>query len=713
MASKSDFLIELGAEEIPSNLIESISEQFKDSFIATLCKEGVKVERADIEAAATSKRLLLFGELNSESESKEVTLQGPSEKIAYDKDGKPTQALAGFVKSQGVLIEDAFIESTDRGRYLFIKKREKSRKTEDIIVQALLGIISDISIPRYMKWDSSSFKFTRPIRSILLIFGSTILKRDFNGIKSSDFTLIRESSSIKRVKVGSKEGYFKELKARGIVLSIKEREKRIKSLLDREAKKAGFKLYPQAELLAEVVNLVQSPAVIRCSFNKSYLKLPKVVLMASMAKYQRVFALVDKDSKLENQFLAVLDSSPKNKSSIRRHYEFVLDARLRDAALFYNEDIESSLDSRVERLKGIVLHDELGTLLDKTSRLKLMAKEISKILNFDDKKTKDFIRSVELSKVDLLTKMVYEFPSLEGVMGGIYAGHQRESKGVAAAIAEHYKPRSNDDSLPNTELGALLSLVDKLYNVAGILGIGVVPSGSTDPFTIRRQIQSIVRILIQYQLEISLENLFSLAFMLFKNSLSEDYDRVKNIFLSIAGERFSLLMADAGIASDLVEAVSEVNFKVPSEVYLRLRQLLNIYETEDFYKALKVAERTGRIVKDKGELTGSIDRRLLKEREELELYKVYLEVEDKIAERVDKREYGKAAILYGKSFYDIIDRFFSEVLVNVDEKKLRENRKLLLSEVNRLLTERVLNPKEMEVLKDAKSTQRKNRSNND
>ncbi|MDP8253923.1 MAG: glycine--tRNA ligase subunit beta [Candidatus Kaelpia aquatica] len=702
MSPKSDFLIELGVEELPSNLIESISEQFKDNFIKAL--DEARVVNKNIQAAATSRRLVLFGELGRESLSQEVTVQGPSERIAYDKDNKPSKALCGFVKSQGVSISDAFIESTDRGNYLFIKKKESAKKTERIIEDILLDVISAISVPRYMKWDSSEFKFTRPIRSILIIFGATIVRADFKGIKSSDFTLLREGAEFKKIKVRSRDSYLKELKERGIILSPLERGQRIKKILDQEAKRAGLLLYPPGELLTEVANLVESPTVIRCSFNKSYLGLPEVVLLASMAKYQRVFALVDKDSKLANQFLAILDLSPKNTSSIRGHYEFVLDTRLKDAVLFYNEDIESSLDSRIEKLEGIALHNKLGTLLDKTKRLKLMTLEISKILNFDNKKRDDLIRSVELFKADLLTKMVYEFPSLEGVMGGIYAKHQKESKGVAAAISEHYKPRSNDDTLPNTELGALLSLVDKLYNVVGFLGIGIVPSGSMDPFTIRRQIQSIVRILIQYQLEISLENLFSLTFMLFENSLSEDYDRVKNIFLSIGRERFSVLMADIGVASDLVEAVSSVNFKVPSEVYLRLKQLTNIYDKGDFYKALKVAERTERIVKDKRELKSlRLKEGLLKEREEKELYEVYLESKDEILKRVDKREYDKATILYGKSFYGIIDRFFSEVLVNVDDQELRENRKLLLFEVNKLLTERVLNPKEMEVLKDAKS----------
>ncbi len=704
MSSKSDFLIELGVEEIPSCLIKSISEQFKDNFIAALSKAGVMVDKKDIEAAATSTRLVLFGELNKESESKEVTIQGPSEKIAYDKEGKPTKALNGFVKSQGVSIEDAFIESTDRGSYIFVKKRELSRKTEQVIADILIDVISDISIPRYMKWDSSGFKFTRPIRSILIIFGSTIVREDFDGIGSSDFTLIRESSSIRKVKVNSKGDYFKELEARGVVLSIKEREEKIKKLLNREAEKAGLELYPNAELLAEVVNLVQSPTVIRCSFSESYLKLPKVVLLASMAKYQRVFALVDSDSKLANQFLAVLDSNPKDKSLIKRHYEFVLDARLRDAVLFYNEDLESSLESRIEKLNGIVLHEKLGTLLDKRERLKLAAESVSKILGFDSKKKSDLIRSIDLFKVDLLTKMVYEFPSLEGVMGGIYAKHQKENREVVSAIEEHYRPRSNDDSLPNTELGALLSLLDKLYNVVGILGIGVVPSGSMDPFTIRRQIQSIVRILIEYQLDVSLESLFSSIFTRLKDSLSEDYDRVKELFLSISKERFSALMSDLGIAADLVEAVLAVNFSSPSEVYLRLRQLLNVSKREEFYNAIKVAERTERIVKDKrGFKSLKIKKELLKEREEQELYDIYLSTKDKIVAKIDNREYDKATILYGKSFYAIIDRFFQEVLVNTEDEDLKGNRKLLLFSINRLLTERVLNPKEMEVLKDAKS----------
>jgi glycyl-tRNA synthetase beta chain len=704
MALKSDFLIELGVEEIPSNLLEPISRQFKENFRAALSEAGIILDKGDIESAATSRRLVLFGKINRESEPKEVILQGPSEKVAYDKEGKPTKALNGFIKSQGASMEDIFTESTDKGNYIFVKKREPAQKTESIIAEILLDVVSDISLPKYMKWDSFKLKFSRPIRSILIIFGSIVIREDFGGIRSSDFTLIRESSKIKRLRIKSKESYFKELKKRKIITSFKERREKIESLLKREAAKAGLKLHSQPELLDEVMNLVESPVVVRCGFNKEYLKLPSLVLLASMAKYQRVFALLDKDSKLVNQFLAVLDSDPGDKKSVKRHYEFVLDARLKDAVLFYNEDIKIPLESRAAGLSGIVLHDKLGTMLDKIERLKLLAKEVSNLLDFGSKKSAEFIRALELFKADLLTKMVYEFPSLEGLIGGIYAKHQGENKSVVSAISEHYSPRSNDDTLPNTELGALLSLFDKLYNVVGILGIGVVPSGSSDPFTIRRQIQSIIRILIQYQFEISLEHLFSLTALLFKGSLSQDYESSKERFLSISKERFSVLMDDAGIASDLVEAVVISNFKVLSEVCLRLRQLLNISKTEEFYKAIKVAERTERIVKDKRELGSlKLKERLLEQLEERELYDIYIKVKDKIKEKVDNRKYDKATILYAESFYDIIDRFFQEVLVNTERQDLRENRKLLLFEVNRLLTERVLNPKEMEVLKDAKS----------
>ncbi len=695
------FLIEVGVEEIPTGLVDSIREQFRQNFLKELSENNIPAK--NVKADATALRVVLYGEAESVSQPRDKKIQGPSVKAAFDNNGSPTKAYFGFVKSQGADKKDVVAEETSRGKYIFVKKKEQVRQTSEIIPEIIPSALSKISLPKYMKWDGSGFKFSRPVRTLLVIFGGRVLRFKFQNITSSDYTLVREGSVYKKIKVKSIEDYFNKMKQEKIIISPEERKQKIKRLLEAEARKVNAVLYRNQELLSEVSNLAERPNVLVCEFEREFLKLPAVVLLASMAKYQRVFALTDKNDKFLNKFLAVIENKPKDTSGVKKHYEFVLNARLKDAELFYRGDIKEPLDAKVDKLKGVLLHRKLGSLFDKVKRLETAADKIAAALSLNKQEHKNLLRAVYLSKADLLTRMVCEFPSLEGIMGGVYAEYFKEPKDAAAAISEHYKPRTNDDGLANNKLGALLSMLDKIYNVIGIIGIGITPSGSADPFAIRRQIQAVVRILVQYGLELSLEDLFSIIYDVLRNNLTADEEETKNIFLTMAKERFCVLMKEEDIPVDLVNAVINADFKVPFDAYLRIRKLLTIYDKRDFYRAAKVAERTANIVKgEKGLDKESADPNLFKEKEEQELWEVYLKHKDKIIEKINNKEYDTVTVLYGRVFYAIIHRFFDEVLVNVEDRVLRRNRKVMLYLINNLMAQRVADLKEMEVLKDAK-----------
>ncbi|MDP8234699.1 MAG: glycine--tRNA ligase subunit beta, partial [Candidatus Saelkia tenebricola] len=541
-----------------------------------------------------------------------------------------------------------------------------------------------------------------PIRTLLIILGDKVLSLKDENFVFPDHVSIRCAGEYKKIKVKNIKDYFKRIEDEGIILSSCRRKEIIAELLNKEAKKLNASVYPNEELLLEVSNLVERPNILSCSFESKFLKLPKVVLLASMAKYQRVFALVDKNNNVLDKFLAIIEDAPQDASVIKNHYEFVLNARLKDADFFYQEDIKISLDSYVDGLKKVLLHNKLGSLFDKIKRLEAAAGEIGNILSLEKNESKNLLRAVYLSKADLLTRMVCEFPSLEGVVGGIYAKYFKENAEVVNAISEHYKPRTNDDDLADNKLGALLSMLDKIYNVIGIIGIGIIPSGSEDPFTIRRQIQSIIRILIQYDLGISLQDLFSAIHRVLKDTLTVDEERIKEVFLTIAQERFCVLMKDENMPQDLIHAVVSVNFKAPNEAYLRIKKMFAIYGKEDFFKTAKVAERTANIIKGEKDLDKEhLNQELFKEAEEQELWEAYLKHKDKVIEKIHNKEYDVAAVLYGEVFYDIIHRFFDRVLVNVEDYSLRRNRKVLMWLINDLLTQKVADLKGMEVLKDA------------
>jgi len=695
------FLIEVGIEEMPTGLIDSVKEQFKQNFLKELSENSVAVK--NIKADATALRIVLYGETGVRNHPGDKKIQGPSYEAAFDNKGNPTKAYFGFVKSQGADKKDVVVEETSRGKYVFVKKKEKVRQASQIIPEIIPAALSKISLPKYMKWDNSGFKFSRPIRTLLVIFGDRVLKFKVQNISSSDYTLVRKGSVYKRVKVKSIKDYFDKMKQEKIIISPEKRKQKIRHLLEAEARKVNAVLYQNQELLSEVSNLVERPNVLMCEFGEEFLKLPAVVLLASMAKYQRVFALTDKNDKFLNRFLAVVENKPKNASGVRKHYEFVLNARLKDAEFFYRGDIKEPLDARVDKLKGVLLHRKLGSLFDKVKRLETAADKVGSILSLNKRDHKNLLRAAYLSKADLLTRMVCEFPSLEGIMGGVYAKYFKEPKDVAQAISEHYKPRTNDDDLANNKLGAILSMLDKLYNVIGIIGIGITPSGSEDPFAIRRQIQAVVRILVQYGLDLSLEDLFAVIYDVLKNDLTADEEETKNIFLTMAKERFCVLMKEENIPADLVAAVISADFKVPFDTYLRIRKILIIYNKQDFYRAAKVAERTANIIKgEQGLGKESVVPDIFKEKEERKLWEVYLKYKDKIIEKIDNKEYDTATVLYGRVFYAIIHRFFDEVLVNVEDRVLRRNRKVLLYLINDLMAQRVADLKGMEVLKDAK-----------
>lgn len=692
------FLIEIGVEEIPAGIGEKIVVQFKEKFYQKIKEE--RIPEVEINAGYTPSRVALWGKISGKSLAAEKIIQGPSYDSAF-RNGKPTPAYFGFLKSQGADEKDVVIQETRKGKYIFVKKIEPAVSADKIIAGIFPQVLNEIVLPKYMVWDDSGLKFIRPIRWLISLFDNKLIKFSLGNLKSQPYTFIRKVDKFKKYKINTIDEYFGVLRKEGVIILPEKRKGAIQKSLLRKASALKLSLYPNFELLSEVNDLVERPSVIWCSFKPQFLDLPDVVLLASMAKYQRVFALVDNSGKIREKFLAVLEGKPRRLKNVKKHYEFVLNSRLWDANYFLNEDRKESLESKVPRLNTILHHQKLGTMLDKTNVLVKMAENLGKILELSGQEIEDLTRAAYLCKADLLTKMVYEFPSLEGIMGGIYARLDGERKEVADAIAEHYKPRTNDDGLPSTKLSALLSLSDKLYNVIGFLGLGLIPTGSEDPYTVRRQVQAIVRILVQYQLEITIEELFELCYYQLEDKFSLHKDKVFAVFSDLVRERFEVVMREEGIPRDLISAVVKVNFHNPFEVYLRIRKLMRIYDSREFYRASKVVERTANIIKGEVYEGKEPDPELFQLPEEQKLWEAYTSSKEIIQAEIENRNYDNVLILYARRFYDIIHLFFDKVLVNVEDEKIRENRKVLLYLINTLVTERVADLKEMEVLKNA------------
>lgn len=695
-----EFLLEIGVEEIPPGLLLDIERQLREAFIRGLNENRLKFE--EVKSASTPSRFLLYGRIASKSIPQERKVQGPSKKVAFDEKGNPTKAYFGFLKAHNATEEEVRVEETPKGEYLFLIKKGKVLRAKAILRDLIPQLIPSVSLPKYMRWDDSGLKFSRPIRWLLLILGDEFIKVKLGDLISSNLTFVRKGAKYKPVKVKGISDYFARMRREGILLSFEERRAKIDSLLKAKAKSLNGSAFISSDLLLEVTNLVERPYVLSCEFKEEFLKLPEVVLLASMAKYQRVFAVKGGEGHFLNKFLAVLETRPKKLSQVKRHYEFVLNARLWDADYFFKEDTKEHLERRVEGLKGVLFHEKLGSLYEKVEVMKEVARKLRDNFKLTQGQLGDLIRAIHLCKADLLTKMVYEFPSLEGLMGGIYAEHFGEKKEICQAISEHYKPKTNEDNLPSTKLGAVLSLLDKGYNTIAILGIGEIPTGSEDPYLIRRQVQAIIRIIIQYQFDICLDELLNAFYTALSSKMEVELGRLRDLFMGICRERFQALMKGEGIPQDLTLAVLSVGFDNPAEVYYKIRSLLRVYGEKEFFFAAKVVERTFNIIRDEENLEDlGVDPELFEKPEEGQLWQAYVDNREEIKSKIEERDYAGATVLYGRAFYDIIHLFFDRVMVNVEDERIRKNRKALLYLINRLYTERVADLKETEVLKDA------------
>lgn len=698
MSAKKDlpFLLEIGYEELPFEAQKVLRAKASFLFAQYLKSENIPFD--NLLVYVTPRRLVLFSEgIAVRQPSYLVKIQGPKKDIAFDARGNPTSACLGFLRKYGAKMQELKIEDTAKGSYVYLTKKKAGKASSTILKDIIPVWLSSLPFPKTMRWDDSQFKFARPIRWVLTYIGDKNLKVKIAKVKSANYTMIRQGAYFQRLIVKSANDYFQKIKKKGIILSFDQRQIYISKIITNKANQLGCKPHIDCQLLEEVTSLCESPYAIIGEFNKDFLKLPQEVLLASMSKYQRIFA-VKRNNRLVNKFIAILDGCPRNVRRVCKHYEYVLNARLWDASYFYGKDLNMSWEDRIKLLSSLTLEERLGTLQEKVVVMREVAEQLAEILNLDAEIRQYFIRAVELSKADLVSLMVKEFPSLQGIMGGIYAAKSGEAAEVAAAIYEHYQPKTPEDELPRSKLGCLLSVLDKAYNIIGLLGVNITPSGSHDPYGIRRQMHAMMRILSYKRFGISLDLLFSLLYGKLKDKLLVKEEKLKELFFNIARDRFYHIMSD-GIAGDLLRACIDVNFQVPFEVYLRMRQLMRIYNKKSFLKAAKVVERTYNILKGFKSRKG-VEEKLFEYDEEKELWSCYLSNKDAIEELIAQRQYDKATIKYGEVFYDILHRFFDRVMVNVENMELRNNRKELLWRINKLYTEKVANLQEMEVLKD-------------
>lgn len=665
------FLFELGLEEIPAEMITKALDQMCDSCEKLLGESQINFE--SLQRFASPRRLVfrLEGLPDSQSEREEVVL-GPSQSVAYDQDQKPTKALEGFARKGGVAVADIEVVDTAKGAYVSYRKIFQGRPLVEILQEILPKVILSISWPKNMYWRESRFRFIRPLRWYLALLNDETLPFEFEGIQAGNRTRGHRFLGEAMIQVPDVDHYLDRLRENYVLVDPQERRAKITREIERAAPDQLHAL-PDPGLVEMVVHLNEYPTVILGGFDQEFLKLPQEVLVTVMRHHQKYFSVVDDEDQIQPYFLTVVNTHGDPDGKIRRGHEKVLKARLEDSSFFWKTDRQKTLKDRVEQLHHVVFQEALGTYHAKTTRIRKLCAELEKDEHLDT--------AALLCKTDLTTGMVREFPELQGIMGGLYARDEGYPEEVCRAITEHYKPVSLEDDSPSTRLGALLSVADKLDTIVGCFAIGIVPTGSSDPFALRRHAQGLIKVLLDLKLDWSLRWLVERTQENFSEELKDQ--EITETLMDFLERRVRYIFQEKRVAYDVLNAVLAVEIQSVDDAFRRAQALAEIKDQPDF-EALAISyKRTKNILAEQSIDLTEVNEETLADPEEHALFEAYRKIRPEVERSVNGGDY-HAALRRIAGLRETVDSFFDKVLVMTDDESLRNNRLRLLHDISQL-----------------------------
>ncbi len=675
-----ELLLEIGTEEIPAAFLPKAT-----AHLQSLCEKFCADERLAFESIrsyATPRRLILHVEgLAGRQEDLNRKVVGPPKSAGYDKEGNPTKAATGFARSQGVEVADLVIEETDKGEYLSVIKEETGRETPELLSEGLPKMILSLHFPKSMRWGSGTLRFARPIHWILAIYNDAVIPFEIDGIRSGNLSRGHRFMSPGSFTVHSFKSYKASVRESFVMFDSQERVEEIRRQIAAIEEKVEGRVIPDEALLQEVACLVEYPTALCGSFDSDFLAIPRQVLITSMREHQRYFSMENEQGDLIPYFVTVSNTRPKDTSMIVAGNERVLRARLTDGAYFFESDRKRPLAACAEALQGVTFQEKLGSLADKVDRIRTLAQGLAEKIGLSDRDALD--RTVTLCKADLCTEMVGEFPSLQGVMGREYALLSGESEAVASAIEEHYRPRFVGDPLPESDLGAVVSLADKIDTIAGCFAVGLKPSGSVDPYALRRQTLAILGILQEKGYPVGPREMIEAALQTLEGKVAQETSECRDEILDYFRGRLSAMLTSEGYRYDTVEAVLDAGFDRVRETRARVEALSRFREEALFEPFTVVCKRAMNIIKD--HKMNEIDAALLKETCERDLFEATERVEQKIPSLIEAGQYSDALNAIA-ALRDPIDQFFEGVLVMDKEEAVRNNRLSMLTRVAALVS---------------------------
>ena len=686
----ADLLFEIGTEEIPASYVPPALVQLRK--IATESLKNHRIPFGEIETFGTPRRITLsIKDLKTLQESEETEVVGPPKRIAFDENGEPTKAAIGFAKTQGVELSALRIVETERGEYVAASKLEKGVAVQEVLRGLLPEWIEALRFPKTMRWETKSeappafARFARPIRWLVALLGDEVINCAYGDAQAGQITYGHRSLHPDPIPLASAnlETYIAELRAVAVIVCPNERREAIGKQVRSILKAEGYLPKLDDELLDTVNYLVENPQPIVGNFSESHLALPSEVLITAMKKHQRYFPMWKDASELAAKFITISNGTDGNFEGVQHGNERVLRARLNDAEFFYEEDQKTGLADKVERLGAVVFHAKLGSLLDKAERLKALVKFIAKEIGVTNPSYTEMTaahaeRAAWLCKADLTTQMVIEFPTLQGVTGRYYAQNAGEPEPVATAIAEHYQPLGADTPLPETEVGALLAVADKLDTIVGYFGIEERPTGSQDPYSLRRHALGTIRILQDRQLPLSLDAVVEKALSLYRVPLVDD---TQTSVLSFIKERLRVILLETQqYTPDVADAVLAVGGVNVIDVLKRAGVLAEFRLTSNFEGVYNALNRVLRILPPSA--PEIVDATLLQDDTEKQLFDRVTAVEPDFKKSIQERDYAKLLAQLA-TLQPAIDSFFDDVLVMAEEPVLRANRLALLNKIGR------------------------------
>ncbi|WP_178161933.1 glycine--tRNA ligase subunit beta [uncultured Haemophilus sp.] len=668
-----NFLVEIGTEELPPKALKTLATSFADNVEAELNQAGLSFDK--IEWFAAPRRLAVkVLNLATQQPSKEIEKRGPAVSAAFDAEGNPTKAAEGWARGCGITVEQAERIATDKGEWLVHRAKIEGQPTKNLLNDIVANALAKLPIPKPMRWADKTVQFIRPVHTVTMLLGDELIEGEILGVASARTIRGHRFLGEKEFEIQHADQYPQLLREKGsVVADFNERKAEILAKSQAKATALGGVADIEESLLEEVTSLVEYPNVLAAKFEERFLAVPAEALVYTMKGDQKYFPIYDKDGKLLPHFIFVSNINPEDPTAIIEGNEKVVRPRLTDAEFFFKTDLKQKLVDRLPRLETVLFQQQLGTLKDKTDRIEQLAGEIAKQIGADEAKAK---RAGLLSKCDLMTNMVFEFTDTQGVMGMHYARHDGEDEEVAVALNEQYMPRFAGDELPKSLVASAVALADKFDTLTGIFGIGQAPKGSADPFALRRAALGALRIIVEKNLPLDLEDLVKKSAALFGDKLTNQ-NVVADVVDFMLG-RFRAWYQDEGIAVDVIQAVLARRPTRPADFDARVRAVSH-FRTLDSAEALAAAnKRVSNILAKADAAIGEINLTACVEPAEKALAEAVLALRTEVQPLIAQGDY-TAVLDKLANLRAPVDSFFDNVMVNAEDPALRQNRLAILN----------------------------------